>query len=154
MWRMVRPDSLKVWSNNVVLERLKRYYDVFNDKRPAKFLIASKVNIDVPLNSPTEMLWNVHERASKQFRRLLTKVDQGSVELGELDTPQTSYLDLKAELAKRILVSCHFCERRCGVNRLEGKLGFCKLGAKAYVSTAFLHMGEEAPLVPSGTIAG
>ncbi|MEM2574719.1 MAG: hypothetical protein QXQ21_02665 [Candidatus Jordarchaeales archaeon] len=153
MWRAIRPDSISVWSNEQVLTRLKRYYAVLKDEKPAKMLVARKVEIEDDLNVPTDKLWHQHQRASGKFRSLLKEVDQGKINLKDLDTPKTSYLDLKLELARRILASCHFCERRCGVNRLEGKHGACQLNAKAYVSSAFLHFGEEAPLVPSGTNA-
>ena len=70
--------------------------------------------------------------------------------LTSIDTPKSSFLDLKIEIAHRILRSCHFCERMCEVNR-EQTTGTCRLGADAYVSSWFHHMGEEAPLIPSGT---
>lgn len=153
MWRAIRPDSISVWSNGQVLSRLKRYYDVLNDRKPAKMLVANKVEVDDDLSASTDKLWDQHQRASGKFRSLLREIDRGNVNLNELDSPKISYLDLKVELARRILASCHFCERRCGVNRLEGKQGVCQLDAKAFVSSAFLHLGEEAPLVPSGTNA-
>ncbi|MEM1657814.1 MAG: hypothetical protein QXK94_02125 [Candidatus Jordarchaeales archaeon] len=153
MWRVVRPDSINVWNDEQVLNRLKRYYEVFNGRKFAKMIIASRVEVDDDLEAPTKKLWDQHRKASGVFRRLLKEIDQGDTKLNNLDTPKTSYLDLKVELAKRILTNCHFCERRCGVNRLAGERGFCQLDAKAYVSSAFLHLGEEAPLVPSGTNA-
>ncbi len=152
MWRVIRPDSINVWSNEQVLTRLRRYYAILRDEKPAKMLVASKVEVD-DLNAPLDKLWHQHQKASGKFRSLLREIDQGKVKLSDLDIPKTSYLDLKVELSKRILASCHFCERRCGVNRMEGKHGACQLNAKSYVSSAFLHFGEEAPLVPSGTNA-
>ena len=53
------------------------------------------------------------------------------------------------------LANCTFCPRNCGVNRLEGEVGFCHTGRKARVSSSFLHFGEEPELVGkagSGTI--
>ena len=38
------------------------------------------------------------------------------------------------------------------VDRASGRRGACRLDWDVYVHTAFLHMGEESPLVPSGTI--
>ncbi len=43
----------------------------------------------------------------------------------------------------REMASCHLCPRDCGVNRLEDKLGFCRVGRKLKVSRAALHMWEE-----------
>jgi len=47
------------------------------------------------------------------------------------------------------LSKCECCPRKCGVNRLEGKTGFCRVGAGVRVSHAGLHFGEEPPI--SGT---
>jgi len=44
---------------------------------------------------------------------------------------------------------CECCPRRCGVNRIEGKTGFCRAGSGIEISHAGLHFGEEPPI--SGT---
>ena len=44
---------------------------------------------------------------------------------------------------------CECCPRKCGVNRLEGKTGFCRIAAGAQIAHAGLHRGEEPPI--SGT---
>jgi putative pyruvate formate lyase activating enzyme len=152
MWKLIRPDAYRVWNDSTVRERLLRYYEVFNNRLNAKFLIALKVGADVELEAESGKLWDAHDRTSGVFRGILKHVDRDEVKLEGIDS-KISYLDLKVELARRILSECHFCERRCGANRLEDKKGFCKLGSQSYVSTAFLHTGEEAPLVPSGTNA-
>jgi putative pyruvate formate lyase activating enzyme len=69
-----------------------------------------------------------------------------------MQVPEKSFLDLKIEIANRILRSCHFCVRRCGANRLEGKAGYCRCGAEIVISSIFEHVGEEPELVPSGTV--
>lgn len=61
-------------------------------------------------------------------------------------------LDLKVELASRMLSSCRFCERRCGADRAAGDNGWCKVGGEPRYSSDFLHLGEEPELVPSHTI--
>ncbi|MDP3012599.1 MAG: hypothetical protein Q8M92_00050, partial [Candidatus Subteraquimicrobiales bacterium] len=67
----------------------------------------------------------------------------------------------KGELKQRIdeafkrLKSCLICPRKCGVNRLEGEKGFCRVGKLPIVSSYHSHFGEERPLVGthgSGTI--
>ena len=40
------------------------------------------------------------------------------------------------------LVHCECCPRKCGVNRLEGKTGFCRIAGEAQISYAGLHYGE------------
>ncbi|MDH7596627.1 MAG: radical SAM protein [Methanothrix sp.] len=64
-------------------------------------------------------------------------------------------LQSRAEEAIRRLEHCDICPRRCGVNRADGELGFCRTGRLAKVSSAGPHYGEEPPLVGyhgSGTI--
>lgn len=153
MWKLIRPDASRVWNDGVVRERLWRYYEVFNNRLKAKFVIALKVGAEVELEAEAGKLWNVHNSTSDLFRGLLKRVDANDIKLEDMDSPKISYLDVKVELARRVLSECHFCERRCGANRLMDKKGFCKLGSTSYVSSAFLHTGEEAPLVPSGTNA-
>jgi len=47
--------------------------------------------------------------------------------------------------------SCQLCPRRCGVNRLNGEVGFCRApGATLVVSASHPHFGEERPLVGNG----
>ena len=47
------------------------------------------------------------------------------------------------------LAHCECCPRKCGVNRREGKTGFCRIAAGAQIAHAGLHFGEEPPI--SGT---
>lgn len=67
---------------------------------------------------------------------------------------RSSYCDLleSGVLAERVaqarerLRRCHVCPRHCAIDRLEGDLGFCLVGAKPFVSSHGPHQGEEAPL--------
>lgn len=67
---------------------------------------------------------------------------------------QASYCSLLAtgQLAERVtqarerLRRCHVCPRHCAIDRLEGDLGFCLVGAQPFVSSYGPHHGEEAPL--------
>ena len=54
------------------------------------------------------------------------------------------------QYAYHLLKSCELCPRVCKVNRLNGGKGFCGIGAKAVVSSAGPHYGEESVLVGSG----
>jgi putative pyruvate formate lyase activating enzyme len=47
------------------------------------------------------------------------------------------------------LTHCECCQRRCGVDRLDGETGFCGVSSDILVSHAGLHFGEEPPI--SGT---
>ena len=48
------------------------------------------------------------------------------------------------------LKSCTVCPNFCRVNRLDGQLGRCRVGAGLRVSSANLHFGEEPVLVGRG----
>ncbi len=52
--------------------------------------------------------------------------------------------------AYHLLDSCELCPRACNINRLNDEKGFCGTGAKAVVSSAGPHYGEESVLVGSG----
>lgn len=61
----------------------------------------------------------------------------------------------KIALLMEMLKECRLCPRKCGVNRLNGEVGYCKAPSELMVSSAFPHFGEEPPLVGfhgSGTI--
>ncbi len=60
-------------------------------------------------------------------------------------------LDEKVNTARGIMGNCHFCERRCGVNRLEGERGYCGV-LESRIASEFIHWGEEPELIPSYTI--
>ena len=63
-----------------------------------------------------------------------------------------SYINLAEILSRKYLESCLFCERKCEANRIQNEKGYCLIGKDSYISSAFLHHGEESVLVPSGTI--
>jgi len=151
MWRIIRPDSLRVWKNPEVVRRLSRYRAIIDKERLAKYLIAKNYPFAGSLTQSTEQLWELHGQISIKFREHVTHVDRMEIVPSE-NRLSTSFLDLKIELAHRILADCHFCERKCGADRTKDEKGWCKLGSESRVSSAFLHTGEEAPLVPSGTI--
>ena len=49
-----------------------------------------------------------------------------------------------------LMESCELCPRMCGVNRLDGKEGFCHASAQLEISSYNPHFGEERPLVGKG----
>jgi len=152
MWRILRPDARAVLSDKMARKSLARYFAVMQDEKPAKFVIAKKLPAEFSEKDPIERLWREHTRLTREFYEIEKEIDTRGKRLQELPTPEKSYLDLKMEIAKRILTNCHFCTRRCSVNRVEGKLGYCRCGTEITVSSIFEHMGEEPELVPSGTI--
>ena len=152
MWRIVRPDAAAVLKDKKAQTSLARYFAVMQDERPAKFMMARKLPAQFSENDLTEQLWQKHESLTEQFYEFERRIDAGSKDLKQMPFPQKSYLDLKAEIAGRILQECHFCTRRCGANRVKGERGYCRCGLEIEVSSIFEHMGEEPELVPSGTI--
>ncbi len=153
MWILVRPDALNIWGNSEVKKRLNHYYEVMKDLRPAKYRVVKKIDVEEnPSNLETKELWNLHKKASKIFKQTYYDIIREKEKLEDIPEPEYSFLDLKIELVKRMISKCCLCEWRCSVNRLKGEKGICRLDSSARVASAFLHIGEEAPLVPSGTI--
>ena len=151
MWR-TRPDPLSVWKNPEVVSRLNRYYQLIHEEKVARYLLAKALEINIDLNSDLPSLWDEHERLAQDFSNYIEDYDKGN-QIDIVPKPvKPSFLDLKASIADEMLKKCCFCERKCEKNRDEGELGVCKVGKDAVVNSAFLHMGEETVLVPSGTI--
>lgn len=114
---------------------LTTYWSILDGTSEPRYLESKRKSTDVDLDADTETLWTAHERAVRYS--------------GRSDGP--SLLDLKIELAGRMLRGCSMCERACGVNRIEGEVGHCGV-SDTRISSEFLHMGEEPDLVPSHTI--
>ena len=144
MWRTF-PDG------KLARKSLGRYFAIIENKKTAKFLIAKKVAAEFGSDDALEALWKQHMHCAEEFQRLEHQVDMG-MDFNAVPLPEKSYLDLKIKIASKILECCHFCSRRCRVNRLADGLGFCGCGKMMAVSSIFMHMGEEPELVPSGTI--
>src|SRR3989338_5052093 len=66
-----------------------------------------------------------------------------------LNSYQNGQLDKTMEQACNMLECCQICPRKCKVNRLKNKRGFCKTGLKPMVCSFLAHHGEEPPI--SGT---
>lgn len=62
----------------------------------------------------------------------------------------------RVEEAYRLMSpNCELCPRRCGMDRLRGEIGECRVGGRPVVACYGAHFGEEPPLVGqngSGTI--
>lgn len=55
----------------------------------------------------------------------------------------------RAERAETALSECRLCGWDCGIDR-RSELGPCRTGMEAVVASAYLHFGEEKPLVIGG----
>jgi len=155
---LIRPDSISVWKDKGIRERLNWYYEVMNNKAPAKFIIVKHIPTDIDLTSEelglSELL-KVHSRLKKEFERVWRDVRESPKPWKEIPSikPKSTFLDVKIAIAYKLASPCQLCERKCGVKRNSGEAGVCRVkGLNACVDTYFHHIGEEAPLVPSGTI--
>ena len=157
VWMRLRPDAVAVWDDPEVRGRLDWYYRVMVDEAPARFILARLVEAgEDPSKLETGQLWELHDRLAREAWSLFRGARRGSLGLGEAlrmlrGMNGWSYMHVKAELAWRNIRSCTLCERRCRVDRTRG-IGACRLDSGVYVHSWFHHLGEEAPLVPSGTI--
>lgn len=90
-----------------------------------------------------DILRKVHEQEMYDIK----KCNYNSSKI--LSGKNATLMDVKIELARRELMDCKLCVRRCGADRLNGGKGFCGLGADAYVADTFIHIAEEPPINPS-----
>jgi putative pyruvate formate lyase activating enzyme len=141
MWS--RPDALKILKDKNIRKELSTYFEIMLNKRLSRSKVAQM--IESSNNENLNYLLDSHKQIRANFKDIFNK------ELpNDLKKPIFSYLDLKIKVAEKIFENCYFCEKKCYVNRNIDK-GFCKVG-KPRISSEFIHMGEEAPLVPSHTI--
>ncbi|MFW9895492.1 MAG: radical SAM protein [Candidatus Thorarchaeota archaeon] len=149
VFRILRPDSDSVWKNEEILKRFSRYKGIIDGKQVARYLIAKTIDCNYESSDPIEKLEMLLKEKSHELKELLKK-DTNIIKKRKISTK--SFVHLAEILANKYLQNCIFCERQCEINRIAGEKGFCLISRDSYVSSAFLHMGEEAPLIPSGTI--
>jgi putative pyruvate formate lyase activating enzyme len=138
----LRPDALQAFDDPEIKEVLSRYIDVSRGKRPAMFIVSRSLEVE---DLKGEDGWREHDRAVNEALKI---AKEGYF---PEEKPKFSLLDLKYRLSLELASKCKLCERKCGVNRIKGEIGTCGV-EKPRVATAFIHMGEEPPITPSGTI--
>ncbi len=138
-------------SDELARKSLARYFAIAENKKVAKFQVAKKVAADFTSADSWETLWEQHVKCTEEYLIVEREIDSDA-DYASLAKPEKSYLDLKVQIANKILECCNFCAHRCGVDRLADQLGFCGCGKNMNVSSIFMHMGEEPELVPSGTV--
>jgi putative pyruvate formate lyase activating enzyme len=149
VFRLLRPDSKSVWNLQEIAHRFSRYKAIIDRHKTARFIIARTIPADFNDSFSNQQLEELLRSTSIQFNQILASNQEA---ICSRKTEKPNYIDLVEALAFRYLQKCIFCERKCGVNRIKEEKGFCFLTSSSYVSSAFLHMGEESVLVPSGTI--
>jgi putative pyruvate formate lyase activating enzyme len=63
-----------------------------------------------------------------------------------LEAYENGRLAQVVETALKRLECCQICPRRCKINRLENKPGFCRIGRNPRVYSYLAHHGEEPPI--------
>ena len=116
---------------------LTKYFDILEENRTANYLLCKNTPVSFTKSDTISSLWEIHDKIIN------------SIEICDIE-PKKSLFDLKMEISSRIFGKCHFCERRCGVDRTK-KSGNCNV-KKPGIASEFLHTGEERVLVPSHTI--
>jgi len=149
VFRVLRPEAVSVWKNEEILKRFSKYRGILDGKLLARYLVAKSVKCDFNLSDPVEKLESLLKEKSLEFNELLNK---DSNNLKNRVVQEINYITLAETIAIKYLHACMFCERQCKANRISGEKGFCLISKDSYVSSAFLHMGEEPLLIPSGTI--
>ncbi|WP_457558800.1 radical SAM protein [Candidatus Harpocratesius sp.] len=132
-------------SSSTRLESYLAHYFSLKEQRTVSYYLRCKsfsVEFD-PTDDLTKLL-SIH-------KKMKGKIEEMDL-FKHLNPDIQSFLDLKCVIATKMLQNCNFCNRKCNVNRKRGELGFCGQSDQCFVSSAFLHFGEERPLVPSGTI--
>jgi len=149
VFKILRPDATKVWNNAEILKRYSKYRGIIEGTQAARYLIAKIVDCEYNSSDSIEDLEILLKKKSIEFNEL---IKEDIEEIKDRKVSSNSYLHLAETLANKYLENCIFCERQCEVNRINGKKGFCLISKDSYISSAFLHMGEEPVLIPSGTI--
>ncbi|MHA1687508.1 MAG: radical SAM protein [Candidatus Heimdallarchaeaceae archaeon] len=161
MWTFFRKDAMNVWQQEELKERLVIYRDIYQHKAIPRYKLARLFYVPIREKMTLEEKIELHEKYQEKFQDWVKDNQEKSIE--ELTTIignqrnieevyRNNYLKLKVEIAKETLQACIFCENKCKANRAEGKIGKCGIDDKAYLASAFVHLGEESPIVPSGTI--
>ena len=122
------------------MQPLSRYLQIVSSAARPRYLAARSIGVYVP--SSLEGRWKEHSAAVKRSRTLSDDA---------ISPMAPSLLDLKASLARSHMNSCSLCPWRCGADRESGRRGRCGVTRPRVVS-AFTHLGEEAPLVPTYTV--
>lgn len=120
-------------------ERLRRYERIARRLEPPRYLLLKQAGCEFDASESSEALWENHDGRHPS---------RGTA---RCERPSKNMLDLKIELADRILSNCSLCERRCGVDRAKGEKGVCGV-LEARISSDFIHMGEEPEVIPSYTV--
>lgn len=97
-------------------------------------------NIEKPIS--TIELSDLRELHFKGLKRLKS---------GNYSTGNINLLDIKNEIAKRLLKKCNYCVHNCLVNRHQ-EPGICRLSHEPLIAGEYIHLGEEPEISPTHAI--
>ncbi len=128
--------------------RLKRYLLIISGGALPRFSMSRRI----PLPDRWDKLainekWELHDSLVDGMFNPETEN-----EISARDVADENLMHLKASIASELVKSCILCERRCGVDRTKGELGYCKVPLESYYASEFIHIGEEPEIIPSHTI--
>ena len=119
----------------MVQQPLERYRQAATGKIPPRHVQAIEKRVGIPDVSAatTHDLWAIYDKPGLHMD----------------GNGRGTMLDVKIELAWRLLKKCSLCQWRCGVDRTAGERGYCNTGSESYYFFEQILCGEEAPLIPS-----
>jgi putative pyruvate formate lyase activating enzyme len=121
-------------------------FDLFAEKAsgrvPAAFVVARSIGFpaDDPARLDDVALGSLHREGMARHRR------------GESSPGRVTLLDVKLELARRLLAPCRLCALDCRVDRRSGPAGACGLGPGLARTMDFVHEGEEPEISPTHAV--
>jgi len=122
---------------------MKRVSQILAQDVEANYLISRRIPVHLDVQAePMDVLLKVHSEILPEFYSYRNLLDEG-FEPSE-DEPYFSFLNLKEEIAHRLLRKCGFCERNCWVDRSGVKLGDCGLSGEAPI---YRYGMESEPLL-------
>ncbi len=160
MWPL-RGEVVSIWQQVELKERLVHYREIYEGKRIPRYKLARLFHVPFDEFKDKKDLMKIHEYYHPKFVEWLVEkqvlpIEEVEKEIfakhNEEELQSNNYLKLKSVLLNKILSSCEYCENRCKSNRSEGQVGKCGVDREAHISSSFIHMGEESPIIPSGTI--
>jgi putative pyruvate formate lyase activating enzyme len=127
---------------------MDRYFQILKGA-PSRHILLKSIGVAPDFRALDDKgLWRLHDEKIAEYRELDRRFMEHKPFPGRKDP---SLLDVKIELAARIMERCYFCEIRCGANRYK-RPGACGVDYQSHYYSEFLHYGEEPELVPSHTI--
>ncbi|UCC81276.1 MAG: radical SAM protein [Candidatus Zixiibacteriota bacterium] len=128
--------------------------DYFPEKTTRRKFLGNTARLcfNIGLSSIFLSCFKTEDSATETATAVEKSANTGSgFEPAYLELHKTGELKKRAEKLWAIMEKCRLCPRKCGVNRLEGKRGFCRApGSTLVVSSSHPHFGEERPLVGKG----